>query len=112
MVMPPSDSRSPDAGGRDDAPVRDAPVREDLDRRHAERRTESQSAYIREQGRSDAEPGDASADVQEVRLRSNYRTRRGDSAATDDDGSGQACQSAFTRAEQQTLPTRNSDATR
>lgn len=61
MVTQPGDtppSRLDDAGS-------EATRREE--RRHAERRTESQSAYLRVQHRRDAEPGDASADVHGVR---------------------------------------------
>jgi hypothetical protein len=82
------------------------------DRAQADTVTESQSAYLRGQHRQDAEPGDASADEREVRVQSNYETRRGDTTSPQDQGAGQACQSAFTRAEERTSPTRNPEATR
>ncbi len=69
MTSTSTTSQSGDSATRSD-PTSRTPMRADAERRHGERRTESQSAYIREQHRSDAEAGDASADVHEVRTRS------------------------------------------
>jgi hypothetical protein len=111
MHMPPGESPPAD---RDDAlgePGVRAQERRQQDRRYADTVTESQSAYVREQHQADAEPGDASADVEEVRVHSNHPGRRSDTAgATDDVGAERAGQSAFTRAEQRTFPERNADA--
>lgn len=52
--------------------------RQPAQRNEAGSLTESQSAYIREPLRDDVGAGDASADAQEARLRSNQHRRRGD----------------------------------
>jgi hypothetical protein len=110
MPMPPDHTRPSDRDLVQGDPGSHAQERRQQDHRHADTVTESQSAYVREQHREDAEPGDASADVHEVRVRSNHPPRRSDTAAAPEDGAGQACRSAFTRAEQRTFPERNPDA--